>query len=90
MSNLTKQLFEGLKSAKEIILEIAPGLNNIWSDIAETAKQKNDQARSEAANLLFTGHAFVPYGPGQHEPPTSEQKPEIEHEQPSHEMERDR
>jgi hypothetical protein len=90
MSDLAKQLFEGLRSAKEIILEIAPGLKNIGSDIAQTLEQKNDQGRSEAANLLYTGHAFVPYGPGQHESPTSEQKPEIEHEQPSHEMERDR
>jgi hypothetical protein len=89
MSNLAKQLFEGFKAAKEIVLDIAPGLNNIWSDIAETVKQKNDQGRSEGASALFTGQAFVLYGPGQNEPPMSEQKPEIEHEQPSHEMERD-
>jgi hypothetical protein len=77
MSDLAKQLFDA-----------APGLKNFGPEVAAEFKRLGTQGAMELASALFNGHGFVPYGPGQYTP-TPEHAPQMEHEQASHEMERD-
>jgi hypothetical protein len=87
-SNLAKQLFEGLKAAKEGIEAIAPGLKDFGPDVKAELSRLGTQGAMELASALFNGSTFVPYGPGQYTPSpehamSPEHTPEIaqEHQQ---------
>jgi hypothetical protein len=75
----TQQLSEILKgpepmgvieAIKEGVQAIAPGLSlsNILSDIGSELGRLGVQGQMEMASALFSGSAFVPYGPGQYTP----------------------
>jgi hypothetical protein len=56
-----------LKDVGESATQALPGLSlsKMAEDIGAEAKRLGVQGQMEAASLLNTGHAFVPYGPGQ-------------------------
>lgn len=58
VNELAKQLFDGLRGAA------ANGLQQVTSEV----KRLGTQGEMELASALFSGHAFVPYGPGQYTP----------------------
>jgi hypothetical protein len=80
-----------LKYAGETIQQVAPGLSwsNVVSDVKAEAKRLLVQGAAESASLVFQGHAYVPYGPGQNktaaekalEPPEQPAIESPEHEQ---------
>lgn len=81
MSDLAKQLFEGLGDA---VQSIAPGLSDFGPEVGAELSRLGTQGAMELASALFGGSAFVPYGPGQYTPsPTLEPgaEPELEAEQ---------
>ncbi|HEY4311630.1 MAG TPA: hypothetical protein VGN12_19445 [Pirellulales bacterium] len=82
MSELARKLFEGLKTAKQITLAIAPGLENVGSDLQREGSRLATQGAMELSSALFNGHAFVPYGPGQYTP-AREQLPELDQTHPA-------
>lgn len=61
VSDLTKQLFAGLKNA--------------GPEIAAEVGRLNDLGKAELASMLFNGSSFVLYGSGQ-QTPTPEYAPE--------------
>jgi hypothetical protein len=48
--------------------ELFKGLKNIGRDLAAEGQRQVTQGSMEISSLLFAGHAFVPYGPGQYLP----------------------
>ncbi len=61
----TSRFMEILKNVGETVLHVAPGLRNAPSEIGAELKRLGVQGQMEAASLIYQGHAFVPYGPGQ-------------------------
>jgi hypothetical protein len=59
------RFMEILKNVGETALHVAPGLKNALPEIGAELKRLGVQGQMEAASLVFNGHAFVPYGPGQ-------------------------
>jgi hypothetical protein len=59
------RFMEILKNVGETALALAPGLRNAPSEIGAEVKRLGVQGQMESASLIFQGHAFVPYGPGQ-------------------------
>ena len=53
---------------KEAITAIAPGLENIGSEMGAELSRLGTQGAMEMAQALFNGAAFTPYGPGQYTP----------------------
>lgn len=83
MSQTAAKLFESLKGVKEAVQAIAPGLKSLVPEIQAETSRFGTQGAMELASALFSGSAFVPYGPGQYTPsPTPQQGG---HEQGSHE-----
>jgi len=74
MSETIKQLFEGLKAARESAQALAPGLKDIGSETKSELGRLGTQGAMELASALFNGHAFVPYGPGQYTPAKEQQQ----------------
>jgi hypothetical protein len=56
---------EILKNVGETLHQAAPGLKNAIPEISAEMKRLGVQGQMESASLIFNGHAFVPYGPGQ-------------------------
>ena len=82
MSEAARKLFEGMKSARDAVQAVAPGLKDVAAETKLEASRLGMQGASELASALFGGsNSFVPYGPGQITP-----KPE--HEQQRGGMER--
>lgn len=87
MANEEQQLSEMLKqpdqsrglldAVKDAVQAIAPGLslNKMLSDVGSELERLGVQGQMELASALWTGNAFVPYGPGQYTP-TPEQAPD--------------
>jgi hypothetical protein len=73
MWETAKQLFESLKS---VAFALAPGLKNLGADVKAEVERLGTQGSMEAASGLFTGHGFVPYGPGQYTRSTGEHEME--------------
>lgn len=86
MSNLAKQLFEGLNQVKEAAQTVAPGLGNFWQDMKQEAVYQSSRGAMELAAALFSGNSFVLYGGGNH-PHGHEQERETQQPQPEHERE---
>jgi hypothetical protein len=59
------RFMEILKNVGETIHQAAPGLKNAIPEIGAELKRLGVQGQMEAASLIFQGHGFVPYGPGQ-------------------------
>ena len=59
------RFMEILKNVGETALNVAPGLRNALPEIGAELKRLGVQGQMEAASLIYQGHAFVPYGPGQ-------------------------
>lgn len=74
MSEIAKQLFESLKSVKETVQAVAPGLNDLIPEAKAEMSRMATQGSMELASALFNGNAFVPYGPGQYTPAPEEQQ----------------
>lgn len=77
MSNEIRELFDQSKQAaqigaveavKEGVVAIAPGLENLFSDMKAELSRLGTQGTMELASALFNGSAFVPYGPGVYTP----------------------
>lgn len=64
MSENAKQLFEGLRSNKDVARDASPGLGKMVAEIKAELGRLGTQGAMEAASALFNGDAFVPYGPG--------------------------
>jgi hypothetical protein len=58
-----RDFFEVMKVA---IAAIAPGLKNFGPQVSAELKRQATLGASEMAHLIFTGSAYVPYGPGQY------------------------
>ena len=78
--DLAKQLFDGLRGAAR------DGLQQI---AAETGRL-GTQGTMELASALFSGHAFVPYGPGQYTPTPERLSQSQPDQQPQADHSRDR
>lgn len=70
MSETAKKLFQGLGAIKD-------GAQAVLHDVAKQGiaegSRLGTQGSMELASALFSGHGFVPYGPGQYTPsPTQE------------------
>jgi len=90
MSETAKKLFESLKSVKDAVQEIAPGLKNFGPEVKAEMSRMGTQGAMELASALFNGDGFVPYGPGQYTPsPEHDHGQGHEHEH-EHEMEIER
>jgi hypothetical protein len=63
MSEIAKQLFEGLKAMKESVVAAAPGLKDLVPEAKAEFSRMGTQGAMELASALFNGSAFVPYGP---------------------------
>ena len=48
-------------------------LQNILQDVGSEMKRLGVQGQMEIASALFSGNAFVPYGPGQYTPSPTQQ-----------------
>lgn len=80
MSKQTREMFEQVKDGgppkgivgaiAEGVQAVAPGLSlsAILGDIGAELGRLGVQGQMEMASALFTGNAFVPYGPGQYTP----------------------
>jgi hypothetical protein len=64
---LAERLFGTVKASHTLTQSLAPGLNleAMVSQIGGRLKQAGVQGTMELASALFSGHGFVPYGPGQ-------------------------
>lgn len=71
---------------------VAPGLKNVVPEVGSELKRLGVQGSMELASALFTGSAFVPYGPGQYppapEPGPAPAGPQAEPQPTTHEHER--
>ena len=65
MSEAAKELFASLK---ETVQAIAPGLKDLVPEATAELSRMGTQGAMELTSALFTGSAFVPYGPGQYTP----------------------
>ena len=67
MSELARQLFDGIKGVKEAVQAIAPGLSaeKIVGDVMAEGKRQVMQSAGELSHALFNGSAYLPYGVGQ-------------------------
>ncbi|MCA9102373.1 MAG: hypothetical protein KDA63_14525 [Planctomycetales bacterium] len=83
MSDTAKQLFDGLRAAKDAVLNIAPGLQNMGPEISAELSRLGTQGSMELSAALFNGSGFVPYGPGQYTdlPTPAQDGSEIQQEQ---------
>jgi hypothetical protein len=63
------RFMEILKNVGEAVSQVAPGLNveKILFDVGKEGERLLTQGRAEAASLLYQGHGYVPYGPGQNQ-----------------------
>jgi len=63
------RFMEILKEVGETISAVAPGLNveKFLSDVGNEGGRLVTQGRAEIASLIFQGHGYVPYGPGQNQ-----------------------
>jgi hypothetical protein len=64
----------------KIATELFDGLKRMGSEIGAEVSRLNKQATNELASAIFTGNAFVQYGPGQQTQEPEQQK-EIEQQQ---------
>jgi hypothetical protein len=64
---MSSKFMEILKAVGEPVTQVLPGLSlsKIANDVGAEAKRLGVQGQMEAASLIYNGHAFVPYGPGQ-------------------------
>ncbi len=85
MSELAKQLFDGLRAAAAGVAEVAQdGLGQM----AAEGSRLGTQGTMELASALFNGHAFVPYGPGQYTPTPTQELTQENVQQHEHGLER--
>lgn len=77
MSETARKLFEGLRAMKDTL---HAGLQEGMPQVKAELSRLGTQGAMELASALFSGQAFVPYGPGQYTP-----SPTQEHAQPGHE-----
>jgi hypothetical protein len=84
MSDLAKQLFDGLKAVGQGAANTF--VNDVLPDIAAQAHKTISLGATEIAAALHSGNAFVLYGSNQHAP-QSAQEPAKEQEH-AHEQER--
>ncbi|HEY4364937.1 MAG TPA: hypothetical protein VGN17_28490 [Bryobacteraceae bacterium] len=63
-----QKLFGSLKAAKQAAITAVPSLEHFGSDLWNEGARLVTQGSMEFASALFSGHAFVPYGPGQYTP----------------------
>ena len=71
-----------VKFSGEVAKQVAPGLQNVLSDIGKEADRMIGLGASEAANALFHGQSgFVLYGPNQR-PGTAEKALQAPEQQP--------
>lgn len=77
MSDLAKELFEGLGDAAKAM---ALGLDDLVPEVGAELSRLGTQGSMELASALFGNGAFVPYGPGQYTPSIEHDiaEPEIE------------
>jgi hypothetical protein len=74
VSETAAKLFESLKGVKEAVQAVAPGLKSLVPELQAEISRFGTQGAMELASALFSGNAFVPYGPGQYTPsPAHEQ-----------------
>ncbi len=66
-----------MEALKEAAAAIAPGLQNIGTDMKAELSRLGTQGSMEMASALFNGNAFVPYGPGQYTPSNQEQGKDV-------------
>jgi hypothetical protein len=61
------RFMEILKEVGETASQVLPGLSlsKMVDDVGAEVKRLGVQGQMEAASLIYNGHAFVPYGPGQ-------------------------
>jgi hypothetical protein len=65
MSKTAEILFASLNAARELVLDVAPGLRNFVPEVKSEFSRLGTQGAMEAAAILFHDNdAFVPYGPG--------------------------
>ena len=81
MSDLEKQLFEGLGNVAEAAKAMAPGLDNLVPEAGAELSRLGTQGAMELASALFGNGAFVPYGPGQYTPSVEKTNAEPDMEQ---------
>jgi hypothetical protein len=66
-----------VEAIKDSVQAVAPGLtfSNIISDIGAELGRLGVQGQMEMASAIFSGSAFVPYGPGQYTPESPAPEP---------------
>jgi hypothetical protein len=62
---MTSEFMNILKNVGESISQAAPGLTNALPEMGAEFKRLGVQGQAELASLIFQGHGYVPYGPGQ-------------------------
>ena len=70
MSETAKKLFDTMRAMKD---GIQAGLPDALAQGKSEVSRLGTQGSMEAASALFSGHGFVPYGPGQYTPSPSQQ-----------------
>jgi hypothetical protein len=85
MSETARKLFEGLRSVNDRLRTTG---QEIFSQAAPEVGRLGTQGSMELASLLFNGHGFVPYGPGQYTPSPEHQPAHGLDQQQSRSMER--
>jgi hypothetical protein len=78
MSKIAEKLFEGLGAIKDAALAVAPGLKNFGQEVGAEMSRLGTQGSMELASVLFNGHGFVPYGPGQYTPDQAHERAQPE------------
>ena len=88
MSKIAEMLFGGMAGLKEAALTVAPGLANVLPDVAAELGRQGTRGTMELASALFSGQAYVQYGPSNSIEATHEQAPVPSAEQEHAGMER--
>lgn len=71
MSETARKLFDGLRAMKD---GIQAGLPEAFLQGKAEVSRLGTQGSMELASALFSGHGFVPYGPGQYTPSPEHQQ----------------
>ena len=78
MSEIAKQLFQGMKGVSEAVMAVTPGLQDVAHETKGEISRLGTQGAMELASALFGNNAFVPYGPGQYTPKQEHENSGIE------------
>lgn len=71
VKDTARALFGSLLTANDAV---QARLQDIVPEVAAEAKRSVTQGSMETASALFSGHSFVPYGPGQYTPSNEQQQ----------------